>query len=77
MADEVEFEGPGGLSHAMLEDFPLSGGPIVSCLVVQPENGTAARVKADSPEADALRKRYPALAGLKGATKKADAAKGA
>ncbi len=66
MAAEVEFENFEGIQHALYEVFPLGGDndskPLVKCLVIQNEDGRApVRVKADSPEADALRKRYPVL----------------
>jgi len=70
MADEVAFENFEGLQHALYEDFPLGGDsdkPKVKCLVIQNEDGRPPlRVKADSPEAEALRKRYPALKDLDG-----------
>lgn len=68
MADaaHVEFESPAGLTFGLYEDFPLHGGPIVGCLVLQPESGDApTRVKFDSPEADKLCERFPELADVK------------
>ena len=66
MAAEVEFETFEGVQHALIERFPLGGAhdnaAIVNCLVLQNEKGgPAVRVRFASPEADALRKRYPAL----------------
>jgi hypothetical protein len=71
MADEVEFENFEGVQHALYESFPLGGDgeskPHIKCLVIQNEDGRPPmRVKADSPEADALRKRYPVLKQLDG-----------
>jgi len=68
----VEFESPAGLTFGVYEDFPLDGGPVVPCLVLQPESGEApTRVKFDSPEADKLRKRFPELANVKAPTEPA------
>lgn len=65
MAAEVEFENYEGIQHALYEDFPLgkdSEAAKVKCLVIQNEDGRPPkRVKADGPEAAALRKRYPVL----------------
>lgn len=69
MAVEVEFEMAGGPHHALVERFPLGGSyeakdgkPVINCLVIQPESGGAPiRVGFYSAEADALRKRFPAL----------------
>jgi hypothetical protein len=69
MADEtaVEFEHPvHGTVYGAYEDFPLNGGDVVGCLVMQPESGAPpTRVKFESPEADKLRKRFPELANVK------------
>ena len=76
MADEkaVEFETPTGLAYGTYEDFPLNGGDVIGCLVVQPESGAQpTRVKFDGPEADKLRKRYPELANVKAPAKDAAA----
>lgn len=74
MADQVAFESPAGHTYGMYEDFPLRGGPIVKCLVLQPEDGgVPTRVAADGAEADRLRERFPALKEL-GAAKPDEAA---
>lgn len=73
-ATQVEFESPAGLTYGVYEDFPLNGGAIVPCLVLQPEDGRApTRVKFDSPEADSLRKRFPELANVKAPAKESPA----
>ena len=76
MADEVAFENFEGLQHALYEDFPLGKGSEdekVKCLVIQNEDGRPPiRVKAKSPEADALRKRYPVLKQLDSKSAAAD-----
>ena len=66
MAAEVEFENYEGVQHALVERFPLGGAhdnkPVINCLVIQNEDGRPpVRVPFFSPEADRLRKRYPAL----------------
>jgi hypothetical protein len=77
MAAEVEFENFEGRQHGLGEMFPLGGNPdnVVACLVIQNEDGRPpVRVKFKSPEADALRKRYPALADVDDPTPKKEEA---
>ena len=77
MADttHVEFDTPTGKAYGLYEEFPLNGGDVVDCLVVQPEDGSQpTRVKMDSPEADELRRRFPDLANVKAPAKDAPAA---
>lgn len=54
--------------HAVVEEFPLGGDndkPKVKCIALQNEAGGAARrIAFDSPEADRMRKLFPALAEL-------------